>query len=57
MEDPCFGCYAFEHCQWKEIYFHLCPCKSCIIKNICDDGCDDYERIFDMYHETIDRDY
>jgi hypothetical protein len=55
MEDPCFGCYMSDLCLWKHLYAHLCPCKTCIIKNVCDEGCEDYETIFDIYQDLSGR--
>lgn len=53
MEDPCFGCYMYNLCKWKHLYSNMCPCINCIIKIICDEGCDDYEHIFNVYQESI----
>lgn len=39
-EECCYLFYAYE--IYKQITEFECPCINCIVKGVCDDGCDTF---------------
>jgi len=46
----CFGCLTYkdddgdycEYCVHNNVSEGLCPCSICIVKTMCNEGCDDF---------------
>ena len=50
----CKGCHIYmEHScsftQAKDV--DNCPCKICLIKGVCNIGCEEYKNYYDIWHE------
>ncbi len=43
-ECGCKGCDAAQFCKVNDSKAKICPCRICIIKMICEDPCEDYEK-------------
>ena len=47
MKDICKGCHVKEFCNVPNLYgvyvAEECPCNICLIKGVCNHGCEDYD--------------
>ena len=51
----CKGCYIYmEHrCSFTDKkYVDTCPCRICLIKGVCNIGCEEHKIFYDIWHEA-----
>jgi hypothetical protein len=54
MHESCKGCLTYNKKDDKCIAFvpnlkGECPCSHCLVKTMCDDGCNKYDEYTDKY--------
>lgn len=61
IDEGCKGCFSFENniCEILTLGFRYsaekCPCKECLIKVVCEDGCENYYKFRGEYPYEDDR--
>lgn len=53
LRDYCIGT-DMEYPELN-IYHHQCPCRECLIKMMCDIGCEDYNMLLSIYTQKETR--